>query len=225
MRKIRRVKKARKIYGAYKGDSFLTLFYSYCLKARAIGEEDHGRALSEFRTAFNQYVLRKYGRQFYDEYCVFHMLNKDNKTLIRAMDKKQTVFLNREILGLPSDPKEYRQKPEDGREGQKAKEESSGTAAAQTVVAQTSLRPVQPVVRGNPYVDYTAGRIYDTLPARNIDYIPPSFSKRSYKITMRRLADGSEFVVYHLGKNADEAMMLANRHSFDSARIIKVEEE
>ena len=78
---------------------------------------------------------------------------------------------------------------------------------------------------GTPYVDYSAGRIYDTLPARNIDYIPPSSSRRGYKITMKRLMDGSEFVVYHQGKDANEAMMLANRHSFDSARIIKVEEE
>ena len=225
MRKIRRVRKARKVYGTAKGDSFLTLFYSYCIKAREIGDRDQGRRLSEFRTAFNQYILQKYGRQFFDEYSVFHMLNKDNKTLIRALDKKQTVFLNRDILGLLSDRKESGQKPDTGKKEQKEKTGSSRPVVVQAAAAQVSQRPVQPVIRKNPYVDYTAGRIYDTLPARNKDYIPPSFSKRSFKITMKRLADDSEFVVYHLGKDADEAMALANRHSFDSARIVKVEEE
>ena len=216
------------------------MFYSYCIKVRGIEDQDHGRKLSEFRTSFNQYILRKYGRQFYDEYCVFHMLNKDNKTLIRALDKKQTVFLNTDILGLLPEGKISVQKSETGRDVQKDNSSVSWPGVVQTgtpkterkpqntapaAVIQPARRPVQPVVRKDPYVDYTAGRIYDTLPARNIDYIPPSFSKRNFKITMRRLMDGSEFVVYHQGKDANEAMALANRHSFDSATIIRVEED
>ena len=240
MKKIRRVRKARKVYGISKGDSFLTLFYSYCIKAREIGDRDQGRALSEFRTDFNQYILQKYGRQFYDEYCVFHMLNKDNKTLIRALEKKQTIFLNKEILGLKPKKDVSAQRQKDCNEKQKEKAIISRQDAVKTpptrltdvkpkkvpaVTVQTSEHFVRPEPRRNPHVDYTAGRIYDTLPARNINYIPPSFAKRSFKITMKRLLDDSEFVVYHQGKDANEAMALANRHSFDSARIIKVEEE
>ena len=53
---------------------------------------------------------------------------------------------------------------------------------------------------------------------------PQSLSTRYFKITLRRLLDNSVFVVYHPGKDANEAMAIANRHSYDSARIIKVEE-
>lgn len=218
MKKIKRVKKARKVYGTSKGDSFLSVFYSYCISAEKIGGNDRGRELSEFRTKFNQYVLQKYGRKFYDEYCVFHMLNKDNKTLIKSLNKKKTIFLNCEILELLPDKEATPQKLENNKGIQKEESDKSRSVTVQ-------INNIQSTQRTNPYVDLTPGRLYDTLPARNIDYLRPSFSKRSFKITMKRLNDGSEFVVYHQGKDANEAMAIANRHSFDNATIIKVEED
>ena len=164
------------------------------------------------------------------------MRNIDNKKLIKALNKKQKYFLDTEILGLQTDRNASAQKQKDSKKSQNDRADGSKTVLAKMHTArpagvekketaattvQASTRYVQP----SPYVDYTPGRIYDTLPARNIDYIPPSFSKRCFKITMKRLIDDSEFIVYHQGKDANEAMMLANRHSFDSARIIKVEEE
>lgn len=240
MRKIKRVRKARKVYGISKGESFLTLFYSYCIRAGKIEHGDHGKELSELRTAFNQYILEKYGRQFYDEYCRFHLLNKDNTTLIRALDRKKTVFLNNDILGLLSGKQTSDQEPEDKKRKQEEKTEKLRSFVVQitgeqpqgkepeilpVVSSPIDLAPVQPVVQNKPYVDLTAGRIFSNLPARGIDYLPPSFSRRSFKITMKRLLDDSEFVVYHLGKDANEAMTIANRNNYDSARIIKVEEE
>lgn len=218
MKIIKRVKKIRKVYGTSKGDSFLTVFYSYCISAEKVNGNDRGRELAEFRTKFNQYVLQKYGKKFYDEYCVFYMLNKDNKTLIKSLSKKKTIFLNNEILELLPYKESIRQKPENNKEISKEDSEKSRTVTVR-------INNMQSMYRTNPYVDLTPGRLFDTLPARNIDYLQPSFSKRSFKITMKRLNDGSEFIVYHQGKDANEAMGLANRHSFDSAIIIGVEED
>ena len=46
--------------------------------------------------------------------------------------------------------------------------------------------------------------------------------RHGYKITMKRLLTGETFDVYHYGKDANEAMATANRHSFDSATIVEV---
>lgn len=58
---------------------------------------------------------------------------------------------------------------------------------------------------------------------RNNDRYPSN--KHGYIITMKRLFNDEIFTVCHMASNANEAMAIANRHSFDSAKIIEVIDE
>lgn len=251
VKSIRRVKKAYKVYGKDKGYLFLTLLYSYWYKTRNFREENQERNLEAFRTEFSRYILQKYGREISDEYWVFHLNNENNVRLIKKLDKKKSIFLDDDILelvlekpmGNMSERKNAVRLKQVSRRKRKlfssdSREDEHSTIhkvgkkperrdRASTVAAKRKETYNSNIGRYelNYVLDDTPGKIYSSLPARNIDYIPYSPAKRSFKFTMKRLYDGSEYIEYHSGKDMNEAMAIVNRISFDKARIIKVEEE
>lgn len=50
-------------------------------------------------------------------------------------------------------------------------------------------------------------------------------NSHAYKITLRRLINDQTYVVYHRARSTNEAMSIANKHSFESSSIIEVVDE
>lgn len=229
MKKIKRIKKAYTTYGTKRGYYFLKLFYTYHNAIKELGEKNHSRDIPKFNEAFFQYVDQDYDIEFANEYRLFHQNNMENKKLLKAMRKKKENFLIPNILQLIAEITEPEQKRKAEKEKPKKKDEISAVTIHESS-HKTGLQQQGTV--STPTREYrfllntSVGRLYDTFPASNIDYIPYApAKKKNYKFTMKRLFDGTEYIEYHSGKDMDEAMKIANGISFDRAKIIKVEEE
>lgn len=82
MKKIKRIRKAYKIYGEDQGVAFMSLLYTYSVgENRLVAEGKGKKAISEYRTYFNRYICDRYGRDFFDEFSLFCMNNQFNKGL------------------------------------------------------------------------------------------------------------------------------------------------
>ena len=260
MARVRRIKKAYKIYGTDEGNVLLKLFYTYYTVTDTLEKYDRGKTQSEYRTAFTHYVRQKYGDEICDEYWSFYRSNKNNKKLIKVLGKKKKDYLIQDMVELALEIERRNQKDQIERRAKIIKKEEkkdrqkeiaeneperdieSGLAEHSEVIDSKTGEIIgtarlidgrwcfipcdkkEPMMQEyNPYT--SPGRIFDKLPARGIDYLTPAPVGKGYKITLRRYSDDSVFVVHHWAKSRDEAMRIANGHSFDSAGIINVEEE
>lgn len=98
MPRVKRIKKAIKIYGTDEGSAILKLFYTYQIVTDTLKMDDRGKSQSEYRTAFTHYVRQKYGDEVCDEYWSFYRSNKDNKKIIKVLGKKKKDYLIQDTL-------------------------------------------------------------------------------------------------------------------------------
>ncbi|MBR0455610.1 MAG: hypothetical protein IJJ01_03005 [Firmicutes bacterium] len=98
------IRKAYKQYGEYRAHQYLLLFYSYTEGVRKNDGKDENKGVSEYKTCFNHYVKKEYGQEFFNDYSLFYLANKENKKLLKKLYKYRSEFISRTIVTLNDEP-------------------------------------------------------------------------------------------------------------------------